>query len=95
MATTAGPYSSLGFGGPSLNDRNQVAFLADLDAGGNGVFTGPDATADAVVRTGTVIGGRTVESVSACREMLNATGQAAATVSYTDGTQAVIVATRR
>jgi len=40
-----------------------------------------------------VIGGRTVQSVSACREMLNAVGQVAATVTYDDGTQAVIRAT--
>jgi hypothetical protein len=59
------------------------------------VFTGPSATRDAVVRTGTVIGGRTVQSVSACREMLNAVGQVAATVTYNDGTQAVIRATPR
>jgi hypothetical protein len=95
VATTAGAYSSFGFGGPSLNDRNQVAFLADLDAGGNGVFTGPDPIRDAVVRTGTVIGSRTVDSVSACREMLNAPGQVTATVFYADGTHAVIRADPR
>ena len=55
----------------------------DLDAfPSNGVFTGPHPTRDAVVRTGTVIGGKVVQSVSGCREMLNPLGQVAATVTY-------------
>ena len=96
IANTDGEFSGFGFFGPSLNDRNQVAFQATLDDFfSNGVFTGPNATRDAVVRTGTVIGGRTVQSVSACREMLNAVGQVAATVTYDDGTPAVIRATPR
>ena len=70
IANTDGEFSGFGFFGQSLNDRNQVAFQATLDDFfSNGVFTGPNATRDAVVRTGTV--------------------------TYDDGTQAVIRATPR
>ena len=70
IANTDGEFSGFGFFGPSLNDRNQVAFQATLDDFfSNGAFTGPNATRDAVVRTGTV--------------------------TYDDGTQAVIRATPR
>lgn len=93
---TLGDYSSFGFRGPSLNDLGQVAFQADLDDFlSSGVFTGPDAVADAVIRTGDKIRGKTVQSVSACREMLNARGQVAARVTFDDFSQAIIRATPR
>ena len=85
-----------GFRGPSLNDLGQVAFQADLDDFlSSGVLTGPDAVADAVIRTGDKIRGKTVQSVSACREMLNARGQVAARVTFDDFSQAIIRATPR
>jgi len=62
-----------------------VAFQADLDDFvSSGVFTGPSAATDAVIRTGDTVGGNTVQSVSACREMLNARGQVAARVTFED-----------
>jgi hypothetical protein len=96
VASTDGAYSSFGFRGPSLNDFGRVAFEADLDDFvSSGVFTGPDPDSDAVIRTGDVVGGKTVESVSACREMLNARGQVAARVTFDDFTDAIIRATPR
>jgi hypothetical protein len=96
VANTLGDYSSFGSRGPSLNDLGQVAFQADLDDFlSSGVFTGPDAVADAVIRTGDKVRGKTVQSVSACREMLNAAGQVAARVTFDDFSQAIIRATPR
>lgn len=96
VANTLGDYSSFGFGGPSLNDLGRVAFQADLDdLVSSGVFTGPNPVSDAVIRTGDTIAGRTVQSVSACREMLNIRGQVAAKVTFEDFTEAIIRATPR
>ena len=94
VANTLGDYSSFGFRGPSLNDFGRVAFQADLDDFvSSGVFTGPNAATDAVIRTGDTVGGKTVQSVSACREMLNARGQVAAKVTFEDSSEAIIQAT--
>jgi hypothetical protein len=95
VANTLGDYSAFGFRGPSLNDLGRVAFEADLDDGGSGVFTGPNPTSDAVIRTGDTIGDKTVQFVSACREMLNIRGQVAARVTFEDFTEAIIRATPR
>jgi len=51
---TAGPYAS--FGRVELNDSGQVAFEATLDAGGGGIFTGPDPVAHKVVSPGDIVG---------------------------------------
>ena len=40
VADNTGPYS--GFFAPTLNTAGTVVFIADLDAGGRGVFTGPE-----------------------------------------------------
>ena len=96
VASSLGDYSSLGFGGPSLNDLGRVAFQADLDElAGSGVFTGPTPVADAVIRSGNVVGGKTVQSVSACREMLNTRGQVAVKVTFEDFSEAIVRATPR
>jgi hypothetical protein len=96
VANRLGDISSFGFGGPSLNDLGRVAFQADLDdVTTSGVFTGPNPASDAVVRTGDTVAGRTVQSVSACREMLNARGQVAAKVTFDDSSEAIVRATPR
>ena len=94
VASTLGDFSSFGSRGPSLNAVGRVAFQAELDDfASTGVFTGPDAAADAVIRTGDVVGGRTVQSVSGCREMLNLLGQVAVRATFDDGSQAIVRAT--
>ena len=96
VANTLGEYSPFGFRGPSLNDLGRVAFQADLDDFvSSGVFTGPDAVSDSVIRTGDAIGGKRVQSVTACREMLNARGQVAVKVTFEDFSEATIRATPR
>jgi len=54
LANTSGPYAS--FGKVEINDSGLVAFEANLDTGGYGIFTGPDAVAHKVVATGDVVG---------------------------------------
>jgi hypothetical protein len=95
VANTHGEYAFFGGRGPSINDLGRVAFEAELDDFGSGVFTGPDPVADAVIRTGDVVGGETVQSVSGCREMLNARGQVAVRVTFEDFSQAIVRATPR
>ena len=92
VASTTGPFSSFGFGGPSLNDLGHVAFQATLDDfASSGVFTG----AGPVLQTGDTIGARTVASVNGCREMLNPRGQVALTVQFADGGEAILRADPR
>ena len=96
IAGTEGDYFAFGLRGPSLNDLGRMAFQADLDDFvGSGVFTGPNSVSDAVIRTGDAVAGKTVQSVSACREMLNIRGQVAARVTFDDSTEAIIRATPR
>jgi hypothetical protein len=42
VADTRGEFASFGFRPPSLNKAGDVAFLAELDSGGSGIFVGPD-----------------------------------------------------
>jgi formylglycine-generating enzyme required for sulfatase activity len=49
VADNTGPYSS--FWIPAINDAGTVVFRAGRDAGGEGIFTGPDPVADAVATT--------------------------------------------
>ena len=90
------PEASFGSRGPSLNDLGLVAFQADLDDFvSSGVFTGPNPVPDAVIRTGDRVAGKTVQSVSACREMLKARGQVAVRVTFEDFSQGIIRTTPR
>jgi hypothetical protein len=85
VATTAGDFYSFGFnGGPSINDQGQVAFTADLEAGGEGLFVGDDPVADRVIGTGDTLDGGTVATVDACAHALNDAGQLAFTVLLND-----------
>ena len=59
---TSGPYWALD-GGPALNNRGEMAFIARLDEGfRSGVFTGPDPERDFVIRQGDTIDGATATS---------------------------------
>ena len=62
VADTSGPYSS--FGPIHITDSGVVYFYANLDAGGDGIFTGPDPVTDKIVATGDVINGRLVSDVT-------------------------------
>ena len=70
---TAGPFSQLLT--YCMNDDGVVAFQAWLDAGGEGVFTGPDPVGDKVVAVGDTIAGTTVVNVWLSRQGINDSGQ--------------------
>jgi hypothetical protein len=90
IADTAGPFASFGFffglQPPALNNHGDVAFLADLDAGGSGIFVGPDAVADKVIATGDMLDGSPVAELRFCDEGLNDSGQLAIQVTFDDPT---------
>jgi hypothetical protein len=49
---------------PQLNEAGTIAFVAGLDAGGRGIFVGPDIIADRVIATGDPLFGSTVTSAT-------------------------------
>jgi hypothetical protein len=80
IADTCGPFQSfgvtfVGFTPPALNNHGDVAFFAELDSGGSGVFVGPDPVADRVVGTGDTLDGSAVTNLRFCDEGLNDSGQ--------------------
>jgi hypothetical protein len=77
VADTKGEFASFGFRPPSLNNNGDVAFLADLDSGGSGVFVGPDPINDRVISTGDALDGSTVQNITFCEEGLSDTGELA------------------
>lgn len=58
IADNTGPFAD--FSGLSVNDDGDLAFLAEFDGGGSGIYTGGDPIADKVLQVGDVIDGRTV-----------------------------------
>ena len=75
VADTRGEFASLGFRPPSLNNNGDVAFLADLDSGGSGIFVGPDPINDRVIFTGDTLDGSTVQNITFCEEGLSDSGE--------------------
>ena len=61
IADASGAYCVLG--NPSTNNRGTVAFVAILDTGDSGVFTGPNPVADKVIGTGDFLAGAMVTEV--------------------------------
>lgn len=88
VADTSGPFQSfgffLGFTPPALNNNGDVAFLADLDSGGSGIFVGPDPATDQVIATGDTLDGTTVANLRFCDEGLNDSGQLAFQATFND-----------
>jgi hypothetical protein len=89
VADTSGPFQSfgftfVGFTPPALNNNGDVAFLADLDSGGSGIFVGPDPIADRVIGTGDTLDGSTVTNLRFCDEGLNDSGQLAFQATFND-----------
>jgi hypothetical protein len=89
LADTSGPFQSfgftfVGFTPPALNNNGDVAFFADLDSGGSGIFVGPDPVADRVIGTGDTLDGSTVTNLRFCDEGLNDSGQLAFQATFND-----------
>ncbi|MBC7806205.1 MAG: hypothetical protein H7145_08645 [Akkermansiaceae bacterium] len=91
VADSTGAYANITL--PSLNSFGKPAFLATLDAGGSGIFTGADPVADKVVQTGDALLGSTVNSVSLSQDAINDFGQVAFQVSLADGRRMIVIAT--
>ncbi|MEP0751651.1 PEP-CTERM sorting domain-containing protein [Trichocoleus sp. Lan] len=88
IADTSGSLNGF-LGVPSINDVGTIAFFAELDAGGTGIFTGADPLKDKVISTGDTLFGSTVTSLSFSREGLNNAGQVAFLASLADGTMGI------
>lgn len=88
VADTSGPFQSFGFffgfTAPALNNNGEVAFLADLDSGGSGIFVGPDPVADRVIGTGDTLDGSTVSRLRFCDDGLNDSGQLVFQATFND-----------
>lgn len=76
--------------GMSLNDLGEVAFWAELDAGGSGIFLGPDAVNDKVIAVGDSLFGFTVTSLHFERFNLNNSGQLAFSATLSNGDQVIV-----
>jgi len=88
IADTSGPFQSFGFffgfTPPALNNHGDVAFFADLDSGGSGIFVGPNPATDRVIGTGDTLDGSTVARLRFCDEGLNDAGQLAFQATFND-----------
>jgi hypothetical protein len=92
IADNTGPFRTFGSGVPALNDAGTVAFLASLDEGGSGIFTGPNPVTDKVIATGDSLFGSTVTSLSFNRlssKGLNNAGQLTFFAQLADGSSGI------
>ena len=73
IADTSGPFSG-GFisvgNAPAINASGLVAFRGQLDAGGEGLFIGPNTTLDKVIKSGDPLFGSTADFVALSRDHL-------------------------
>lgn len=81
----------------AINDSGSIVFGAGMANGQGGyntvIFTGPDPTINRLVGAGDVIAGKTLQQVLFGREGFNNRGQLAFYGRFTDGSQAIILAT--
>jgi hypothetical protein len=92
IADNTGPFRTFGSGLPAINDAGTVAFLASLDEGGSGIFTGPNPVTDKVIATGDSLFGSTVTSLGFNRfssKGLNNAGQLAFFAQLADGSSGI------
>lgn len=95
-----GPFRMIGDGdfdvsNVSLNDLGRFAFTSSLDAGGYGLFAGPDPVDDLVIKTGMELDGSTVVDLHLHRHGLNNLGQLAFSATLADGRTGIFLATLR
>src|SRR5690606_5770067 len=90
------PYAIFTLGGAAINDVGTVAFIAGLDAGGSGIFTGPDPVGDKVIQTGDPLFGSTLSFLTSAidPEALNNNGDIAFRYGLANGVQGVAVAVK-
>ena len=89
LTDTLGPFLNFDLF-PSINSANTVMFEAFLDAGGSGIFTGPDPVGDKVIQTGDPLLGSTVAIIDFISGGLNDNGQIAFSAQLADGTKVIV-----
>jgi hypothetical protein len=89
VVDTTGPFS--GFRFLAANNHGQVAFIGMLDSAGQGIFVGPDPTADKVIRAGDALFGSTLTLIETSHA-LNDRGQIAFHYRLANGVSGIAVA---
>ncbi len=91
IADTSGPFDALG--NPTLNNAGQAAFVARLDSGHRGIYTGPDAERDKVLLTGDSLLGSEVTDLGFAHGLgFNDAGQIAFYARLENGTEGIFLA---
>ena len=101
VADTSGDFSSFGIIGipggdtaiynvTSINDSGNVAFLADLDTGGEAIFIERNSVQERTIATGDSLFGYTVVDLTLSREGLNDRGQVAFIAKLANNTEVVV-----
>lgn len=101
VADTSGAFSSFGmmsfpdgntaiYNVTSINDRGTVAFLADLDTGGEAIFIDRNSIQEQAIATGDSLFGYTVVDLTLSREGLNDRGQVAFIAKLANNTQVIV-----
>jgi len=87
IADASGPFSA--FGPASINNLGTVAFVAALDTGAIGIFTGVDPVTDKVIMSGDALDGSTLIALNFFEEGFNDSGQVVFYASFADGRQGI------
>jgi hypothetical protein len=77
----------------AINAADAVALIGLLDAGGYGIFTGPDPVANMVVAIGDPLFGSTVNALNIANYAINDLGQVGFLYNLTDGRNGLAIAT--
>ena len=91
VATSGGVFTTFG-DMPAINNFGNVVFAANLNGGGQGIFNGPNAVTNKVIRTGDALDDSIVTSAALASGALNDLGQVAFAATLADGRQGVYVA---
>ena len=90
VADTTGEFSSFQ-AYPAISNNGTVAFMAALDGGGFGIFTGSNSLTDNVISTGDQLFGSSVTFLSIFSQSINDSRQIAFYASLADGRSGVFI----
>ena len=95
IADISGPFSYLGdffVNQPSINAAGNVAFVANLDAGGGGLYIGDGTATSEVIGVGDALFGSTITGFLISPTSLNDSGQVAFVYGLANGTTGIAIA---
>ena len=97
IADISGPFRSFSFNDftsnpPSINGSGTVAFLASLDVGGFGIYTGDGNGTSEIIGSGDTLFGSTITGLSISPTSLNDSGQVAFYYELANGTTGIAIA---